>query len=112
MKGLLIGFAIFIVLCSISMICSKIIRPLVNLFDENIICVLKEKKYERLLVKRKKRNLNIRAMYMIKPAFEEFIEVYGIKKNMDYLLYETYWSEEDMENIKKRVIELNKKLIN
>ena len=47
---------------------------------------------------------------MILPAYDEYIEVYGIKNNTKDLIYEKYWSEADMEKIKNIVNEINKEL--
>jgi sucrose-6-phosphate hydrolase SacC (GH32 family) len=121
---LFIGLIIFIFLLIVSIVVGFICnKRYIDLFNENSIDILSNYNYKTLEIKRKRRPFRARNTntsecslefeypipWSIFPP-EDIIEVYGIKDNNKYLIYEIYWSKENVEKIKCIVNELNKKL--
>jgi len=122
---------LIIVFAIISIIVSILFRYVykkrfIDIFDDYLLIMQKCKVYDKLLIKRVVQKSSLNRLWDKKeiPLEEEYnfhwtislaydvIEVYGIKKNNEFLIYKKNWSKENTENIKRIVNKINYDLCN
>jgi len=117
---------IFPILLAVSIIVNIIVNKRhIDLYNEESLKKIKEYKYKKLEIKRKRRasrwgSLNQLIPFNECPLETEYpesgsifppednIEVYGIEENKKYLIYKMYWSKDSIKKIINIVNELNK----
>ena len=108
-------FLIVIILIIISVIIQIIIKNfdkkwLINLLDKEDIKKLNDFNYDFLEIKRERDSNFIRGGYgSLIPIFKEYLEVYGIKNNKEYLIYKNEWSKNEYDELIILINNYNKK---